>query len=108
MGRPKTIGSRAEVFHGNAKHTSGGLTEKDLIQNKHGRIVSRKKHFSASREKRLLKHGYGSCKGTFGYVKKVSSRRRRTHKGGMAAVDGTPVDEKSYASAGGNRTRRRH
>ena len=29
----KTVGSRAEVFHGNAKHTSGGLTKKDLIKN---------------------------------------------------------------------------
>ena len=30
----KTIGSRAEVFHGNAKKTSGGLMKKDLIKNK--------------------------------------------------------------------------
>ena len=27
----KTIGSRAEVWHGNAKKTSGYLTKKDLI-----------------------------------------------------------------------------
>ena len=25
-----TVGSRAEVFHGNANATSGGLTKKDL------------------------------------------------------------------------------
>jgi hypothetical protein len=31
----KTFGSRAEVFHGNAKKTSGGLTKSDLIKNKH-------------------------------------------------------------------------
>ena len=39
----KNIGSRAEVYHGNARQTSGGLTKKDLIKNKAGRIVSKKK-----------------------------------------------------------------
>ena len=34
------IGSRAEVFHGNADKTSGGLTKKDLKM-KDGRIVSK-------------------------------------------------------------------
>jgi len=37
------VGSRAQVWHGNAKHTSGGLTKKDLKKNpKTGRIVSKK------------------------------------------------------------------
>ena len=35
----KTIGSRAEVFHGNAKKTSGGLMKKDLVKNKMGYIL---------------------------------------------------------------------
>lgn len=39
----KAVGSRAEVMHGNAKHTSGGLTKKDLKYNKSGSIVSKKK-----------------------------------------------------------------
>jgi hypothetical protein len=30
----KTVGSRAEVAHGTAKHTSGGLTRKDLFFDK--------------------------------------------------------------------------
>jgi hypothetical protein len=38
----KTIGTRAEVFHGTAVHTTGGLTKKDLKKNKFGRIVSKK------------------------------------------------------------------
>lgn len=66
----KTIGSRAEVFHGNAKKTSGGLMKKNLMKNKHGEIVSKKKHLTAKREKRLEKHGYFAVKGKFGYVKK--------------------------------------
>ena len=40
----KTVGSHAEVFHGTAKHTSGGLTKNDLMKNKRGEIVSKKKH----------------------------------------------------------------
>ena len=35
-----TVGSRAEVFHGNATQTSGGLTKKDLKM-KDGRIISK-------------------------------------------------------------------
>jgi hypothetical protein len=76
----KTIGSRAEVFHGNAKHTSGGLTKANLVMNKHGRIVSRKKHVSAKKEMRLLKHGYGTKKGKFGFVKQSSRKNRHRRK----------------------------
>ena len=39
----KNIGTRAEVFHGKALKTSGGLEIKDLVKNKHGYIVSKKK-----------------------------------------------------------------
>ena len=35
-----TVGSRAEVFHGNADKTPGGLSKKDLIM-KDGRVVSK-------------------------------------------------------------------
>ena len=38
----KSVGSRAEVFHGNAKKTSGGLEKKHLKKNKQGNIVSKK------------------------------------------------------------------
>ena len=40
----KRVGSRAEVMHGNALKTVGGLTKKDLMYNKQGRIVSVKKY----------------------------------------------------------------
>ena len=39
----KKKGSRAEVYHGNALMTTGGLMKKDLLKNKHGHIVSSKK-----------------------------------------------------------------
>lgn len=76
----KTIGSRAEVFHGVAKHTSGGLEKKNLLKNKNGQIVSKKKHLTAKKEKRLEKYGYFAKKGSFGYVKKTSKKSMRKTK----------------------------
>ena len=63
------IGCRSSVGQGFSYKTPGGLTKKDLLQNDRGRWVSRKKFISASREQRLKKHGYGSRKGKFGYVR---------------------------------------
>ena len=76
----KTFGSRAEVFHGTAKKTSGGLEKKDLLKNKHGEIVSRKKHLSAKKEKRLEKYGYFAKKGKFGYVKREGKTKTKKSK----------------------------
>ena len=76
----RSVGSRAEVWHGTAAHTSGGLTKKQLYKNKAGRIVSLKKHHSAKREKRLVKSGYGTKKGKFGYVRLDGSKSRRRSK----------------------------
>jgi hypothetical protein len=64
------VGSKAEVFHGSARHTSGGLTKKDLMKHK-GRIVSRKKHAAGKKAlKRLHKAGYKAKKGTFKLFRK--------------------------------------
>lgn len=52
------VGSRAQVMHGKAKRTSGGLAKKDLKYNKRGGIVSRKKS-------RTMKKG-GAWKKRFG------------------------------------------
>lgn len=78
-----TIGSRIQVYRGHAKKTSGGLTKSDLMMNKHGRVVSKAKHFTAKKEMRLLKHGYGTKKGKFGFVKIGKKSRSRKMKGGM-------------------------
>jgi hypothetical protein len=69
-GHVQAIGSRAQVMHGTAHHTSGGLTKKDLKMNKWGRIVSRKKSAKAKKDKRLEKAGYKTRKGKFGAIKK--------------------------------------
>jgi hypothetical protein len=79
------MGSRAQVWHGTAYKTSGGLCKHHLMQNKAGRIVSKEKHMTAKKEKRLLKAGYGTKKGKFGFVKlgkssKHTGRRTRSHR----------------------------
>jgi hypothetical protein len=92
-GKGKTIGSRAQVWHGTAKKTSGGLTKSDLMKNKSGRIVSRAKHHTAKKEMRLVKHGYGTKKGKFGFVKMGSRKHRsRRMKGGMGMGPLAPAD----------------
>jgi len=76
-------GSRAQVMHGTSYKTSGELTKNDLIQNKNGRIVSKKKHNLEKRVKRLIKAGYGTRKGHFGAVRlsgHSSSRKHRSTK----------------------------
>ena len=69
------FGSREKVMHGTAYKTAGNLTKKDLMMNKWGRIVSRKKHLTAKKEKRLEKAGFFAQKGKFGYVKKTPKNR---------------------------------
>jgi len=48
------IGSRQQVWNKTAFKTEGLLTRDQLIMNKWGRIVSKKKHATAKKEKRLL------------------------------------------------------
>jgi len=76
------FGSRAQVHNGTAYKTTGGLTKKDLVMNKWGRIVSEKKHKTAKKEKRLQKYGYYTKKGKFGAVKRGGSRKNKSKKGG--------------------------
>jgi hypothetical protein len=73
----QAVGSRAQVWHGTAKHTSGGLTKSDLMKS-HGRIVSKKKHHAAKKENRLKKYGYGPASPrTLASMRKKTKRRRQ-------------------------------
>lgn len=70
-GSTRAVGTRAEVMHGTANHTSGGLTRKDLKYNKHGRIVSRRASEAGKKAlRRLVRAGYKARKGTFKLFKK--------------------------------------
>ena len=74
-GAKKAVGTKAEVFHGTAKHTSGGLTKKDLVKTKRGRIVSRRKQAAGKKAiQRLRKLGYIAKKGKFSLFSKKSKR----------------------------------
>jgi hypothetical protein len=69
--RAATVGTKAQVFHGTAKHTSGGLTRSDLMKTKKGRIVSKRKHAAGRVALRRLKAaGYSAKKGTFKLFRK--------------------------------------
>jgi hypothetical protein len=92
------VGSRAQVYHGTAYKTSGGLKKNDIIMNKNGRIVSKSKHNTAKREKRLVKAGYGTKKGKFGFVligKKGSRKNGRGKKHGKSRQHGG-IGPKNY------------
>lgn len=92
----KAVGSKAEVYHGTAKHTPGGLYKKDLLKNKHGRIVSKKQMAAGKKAiKRLFSLGYKPTKGKFvamrksmvdGRRKKKGSRRHTRKRGGAAGI----------------------
>lgn len=66
---PELFGSREQVWNGTAYKTEGNLIRSDLTQNKWHRIVSKKKHITSKKEKRLEKYGFFAEKGKFGYVK---------------------------------------
>ena len=69
--------SYAKVWHGTLKKTPGGLTKKDLMKNRWGRIVSKRKHNLAKRNKSLAKAGYVTKKGKFGSFKKVKQTKKK-------------------------------
>ena len=95
------IGSRVQVMNGTAHHTSGGLTKDKLFRTKNGRIVSKSKHFSAKRENRLVKAGYGTRKGKFGYVKIGKMGKSRKQRGGIAGMSMTiPLESSEYDGEG--------
>lgn len=73
-GKVPAVGTKAQVWHGTARHTSGGLTKKDLMKHK-GRIVSKKKHAAGKKAvNRLRRLGYVAKKGTFKLFKKGKKR----------------------------------
>ena len=71
MSPQETFGSALKVWNGTAKKTTGGLTRDKLMQNKHGRIVSRRKHALGKKAvKRLRSMGYVARKGKFTLFRK--------------------------------------
>jgi hypothetical protein len=73
-----TFGSKAQVYHGTAKKTRGGLVKKDLMKTKKGRIVSRKQHAAGLKAvKRLFSLGFKPKKGTFKAFRSGDATRKK-------------------------------
>ena len=75
-GYSQTVGTRAQVWHGTAKKTFGGLTKKDLMM-KNGRIKSRRASQKAKRNNNLKKAGWTFKRGSFGAVRIGEERKGR-------------------------------
>jgi hypothetical protein len=100
----QTFGSKAQVWHGTAKKTSGGLTKSDLMKNKHGRIVSRRKHNMGKKSiKYLRKMGYIAKKGKFTLFHKGhrSSKRNRSRKMRGGSPYGNPISPSEISGISG-------
>ena len=110
----KTIGTRAQVWHGTAKKTCGGLMKTALLMNKHGHIVSKRKHNMGKQTiKHLYKLGFKPKKGTFKLFHKhrhyKHHRGSKKMRGGVGNAVGTgnvgaPLDR--ALSAGGRKRMR--
>ena len=98
------IGSRAQVMHSNAYKTTGNLKKKDLVMNKNGRIVSRKARKTAKENNRLVKAGYLTEKGKFGFIPLKRKQKTRKMKGGAVYTlsPGDDIEVKCPESQGEN------
>ena len=76
------VGTKAEVWHGTADKTSGGLTKDKLMKNKNGRIVSKRKHeigmkmFKENKLQPLTKEALAEIR-----VGGKGGRKKRTRRG---------------------------
>jgi len=75
----KTFGSRAEVFHGTAEKTTGGLEKKDLMMGDDGRIKSKAAHDAAlarmkSEGKKAMVKVFKPKKGKFALQPKAGTK----------------------------------
>ena len=101
-----TVGSKAQVFHGTAKRTAGGLVQADLMKTDKGRIVSKKQHDAGLKAiKRLRNAGFVAKKGEFKLFSKknkapAAPTRRVTRS--MAAAK-TAVRKSAAAKAAATR-----
>lgn len=99
--RIPAVGSKAQVWHGTARHTSGGLHKKDLMKTKSGRIVSRRKHSLGKKAIKTLKRmGYIAKKGTFKLFRKGMRTMKR--RGGAMNIPGLNIslDQLTGADSG--------
>ena len=94
MSLKQTTGSRAQVMHGTAKKTSGGLTKSQLKYNNQGKIVSKKASVLAKKNNRLVKAGYVTKKGQFGVEMRGGVNVTVQKMNGVSAIiEGSTVED---------------
>jgi hypothetical protein len=72
------IGSKAQVYHGTARQTPGGLKKSDLMFKK-GRIISRRKSAAGKKAiKHLFALGFKPKKGQFTLMRKSMAKPKRS------------------------------
>lgn len=84
--KKSAIGSRAQVMHGTADHTSGGLKKTDLKYNEYGKIVSKaasaagRKAYARNKDKMATPYGRKRTSSKRRSSKRRSSRRRSSRR----------------------------
>lgn len=74
------IGSKAQVYHGTARQTPGGLKKGDLLFKK-GRIISRRKSAAGKKAiKHLFALGFKPKKGQFTLMRKSMAKSGKSKK----------------------------
>ena len=87
-GAQRAVGSRAQVMHGTANHTKGGLTKKQLKYNKYGKIVSARKSALAKSKGTLKKwEKKTGHRWTIKNGKPVKVKHGKKHRGGQEEED---------------------
>lgn len=86
--KAKTVGKKWQVWKGTRVKTVGGLTKKDLMMNKHGKVVSKKKSMLSKKRKggilnwcaaikqarkEMNLQGFVACKKGTSYYKRVKA-----------------------------------
>ena len=76
------VGSRAQVWHGSAIMTAGGLKKRDLVKDKYGRIRSKRARAAAKKNRNLGKHQITKGSKTFllGGAKKFKCDKYKCNK----------------------------
>jgi hypothetical protein len=100
-----TVGSKAQVFHGTAKRTAGGLTQGDLMRTDKGRIVSKKQHAAGLKAiKRLRNAGFVAKKGEFKlFSRKAAKPLTRKYQTRSVAAAKAVVRKSAAAKAAATR-----
>lgn len=66
MAPKQAMGSKLQVWNGTAAKTSGGLTKDKLMKNKHGKVVSKKKHAAGVKAAKNLPQSGQKGRGAIG------------------------------------------